>query len=158
MPMNESVERVTAAATAAGLEIDVQTYPSGTRTAADAALAVGVDVAQIVKSLVFMVDGQPVLALVSGVHQLDEAALSAANGGGRVRRADADTVRSVTGFAIGGVAPIGTLSNLPVVIDRTLLDHEIVFAAAGRPDAVFGVDPHELARAAGAIAWNLAID
>lgn len=158
MPELSSVDRVAAAADAAGLEITLQTYPEGTRTAADAAAAVGVDVAQIVKSLVFLIDGSPVLALVSGVNQLDTAKLAAANGGGRVDRAGADRVRAATGFAIGGVAPIGTTEDLPVFIDRTLLEHDLVYAAAGRPDTVFGVAPADLVRVTGGVTWPLAAD
>jgi Cys-tRNA(Pro) deacylase len=158
MTSSDSVDRVRAAAQAAGLTIDVITYPEGTRTAVDAAAAVGVDVAQIVKSLVFMVDRQPAMVLVSGVNQVDVAKLAKSSGGGRIEQASADTVRRATGFAIGGVAPIGLIEDLPVYFDRTLLSHDVVFAAAGRPDSVFSIHPQDLARVTGAIVWALAAD
>ena len=101
------MQRVTAAAAAAGLHIDAVRFPDGARTAADAAAAIGVDVGQIVKSLIFAVDGDVVVAFVSGANQLDEQKLAAAAGGERCARVDADTVRAVTGFPIGGVPPFG---------------------------------------------------
>ncbi|MCP3937930.1 MAG: YbaK/EbsC family protein [Actinomycetia bacterium] len=141
-------------AAARGVEIVPLVQDTSARTADDAARAVGVDVSRIVKSLVFLIGGQPVLALVSGVSQLDESALAVAAGGGRVQRASADEVRSATGYAIGGVAPFG--SDLPVYMDRDLLAHNTVFAAAGRPDTIFEIDPHTLARTSAAILWDLA--
>ncbi len=153
-PAESSVERVVNAAAAAGVGIVPLVQDVSARTADDAARAVGVDVARIVKSLVFLIGGQPVLALVSGVNQLDESALATAAGGGRVQRASADEVRSATGYAIGGVAPFG--NDLPVFMDRTLLDHRTVFAAAGRPDTIFEIDPHTLAQSSAAIIWALA--
>lgn len=155
MPDAESsVDRVVRAASEYGIAITPLVQDTNTHTADDAARAVGVDVGRIVKSLVFKVGGQPVLALVSGVNQLDETALAAAAGGGRVQRATADEVRAATGFAIGGVAPLGT--DLPVFMDRTLLQHETVFAAAGRPDTVFEIEPQTLAQATAAVVWQLA--
>ncbi|MCB0989389.1 MAG: YbaK/EbsC family protein [Acidimicrobiales bacterium] len=155
MPETESsVERVVRAAAERGVAITPLVQASTTHTADDAAQAVGVDVSRIVKSLVFKVGGQPVLVLVSGVNQLDEAALAAASGGGRVQRATADEVRSATGFAIGGVAPFGT--DLPVFMDRTLLEHDTVFAAAGRPDTIFEIGSKDLAQASAAVVWQLA--
>ncbi|HEX2194857.1 MAG TPA: YbaK/EbsC family protein, partial [Candidatus Limnocylindria bacterium] len=126
-----SVERVVRAAAARGLQIEVQRFSAGTRTAADAARAVGCDVAQIVKSLVFIADGSPVVALVSGAHQLDPDRLAAAIGAGDVRRATGDEARDATGYAIGGVPPLGHASRLPVLIDRHLLGYPRVWAAAG---------------------------
>src|SRR5688500_8710515 len=105
--MHPNVLRVTAAAAELGLDVDARTFPDGTRTAEDAARAVGCDVGQIVKSLVFLLDGAPVVALVSGANRLDEGRLAAALGGEIVGRADADAVRSATGFPIGGVPPFG---------------------------------------------------
>lgn len=142
--------RVVAAAASAGLAIEVQRFPEGTRTAADAARAVGCDIAQIVKSLVFVVDGEPVIALMSGADRLDPARLATATGGTAVRRADADEARAATGFAIGGVPPIGHARPLTVLIDERLLAHDLVWAAAGLPDAVFKVSPRALQAAAGA--------
>ena len=155
-PMHPNVARVVAAAAEAGLPIEVRRFPQETRTAADAARAVGCDVGQIVKSLVFMADGAPVLALVSGEHQLDPARLAAAVGASEVRRASGDEARHASGYAIGGVPPLGHASRLPVLIDRHLLRHPVVWAAAGLPDAVFPADPVALVRAAAAREADLA--
>jgi Cys-tRNA(Pro) deacylase len=149
-------ERVAAAAAAAGVGIEVRRFPEGTRTAEDAAAAVGCAVGQIVKSLVFVADGQPVVALVSGAHRLDPVRLAAALGAERVERADGDAVREATGYAIGGVPPFGHAEPLPVLMDRALLDHDLLWAAAGRPDAVFAVTPDDLERASGAVVADLA--
>jgi prolyl-tRNA editing enzyme YbaK/EbsC (Cys-tRNA(Pro) deacylase) len=111
---------------------------------------VGCDVAQIVKSLVFVADGTPVLALVSGADRLDTGRLAAELGASDVRRAGADEARQATGFPIGGVPPLGHREPLPVLIDEHLLRHDLVWAAAGLPDAVFSADPRRLAVAAGA--------
>src|SRR5579872_6404020 len=123
--------------------IDVRRFPQGTRTAVDAARAVGCDVAQIVKSLVFVAAGRPVVALVSGANRLDEGRLAAV-AGSPVAKADAETARSATGYAIGGVPPFGHSSEVAVYMDRDLLDHPVVWAAAGRPDAVFEIAPERL--------------
>jgi Cys-tRNA(Pro) deacylase len=144
--MHPNVAAVTAAARAAGLDIDAHQFPAGTRTAADAAAAIGVDVAQIVKSLVFAVDGTPVVALVSGANQLDPALLAAAAGGTAATRADADQVRAATGFPIGGVPPFGHANALDVFVDEDLLAFDVVWAAAGTPEHVFPAAPADLVR------------
>jgi prolyl-tRNA editing enzyme YbaK/EbsC (Cys-tRNA(Pro) deacylase) len=143
-----SEERVVAAAVRLGLDIDVRAFPEGTRTAADAAAAVGCDVAQIVKSLVFLVDDEPVVALVGGADRLDERRLAQAAGGDQVRRADADEVRRATGYAVGGVPPFGHATDLRCFIDDALLAHDVVWAAAGTPMHVFATEPKALAEAA----------
>ncbi|HET9497762.1 MAG TPA: YbaK/EbsC family protein [Candidatus Limnocylindria bacterium] len=148
-------DRFVAAAAVAGLEIAVRRFPEGTRTAEDAARAVGCEVAQIVKSLVFVADGQPVVALVSGAHRVEPARLAAALGATRVERADGDLVRDATGFAIGGVPPLGHARPMPIVMDSALLAHDLLWAAAGRPDAVFAVTPTDLERASGAVVADL---
>jgi prolyl-tRNA editing enzyme YbaK/EbsC (Cys-tRNA(Pro) deacylase) len=145
-----NLARVVAAAAAAGLPIEVQRFPEGTRTAVDAARAVGCDVAQIVKSLVFVADGEPVIALVSGADRLDPARLAAALGATVVRRADGEEARAATGFAIGGVPPIGHVRSMTILMDEQLLSHDLVWAAAGLPDAVFKAPPRELQAATGA--------
>jgi Cys-tRNA(Pro) deacylase len=142
------VQRVVDAAATAGLEIEVREFPEGTRTAQDAADAIGVDVGQIVKSLAFSVDGTIVLALVSGSNRLDEAALATAAGGSKVRRADADAVRAATSYAIGGVPPFGHAEPLRTFVDRDLLGYDVVWAAAGTPTHVFSIVPDDLVRAA----------
>jgi prolyl-tRNA editing enzyme YbaK/EbsC (Cys-tRNA(Pro) deacylase) len=156
--LHPNVERVVQAAASAGLLIEVVRFPHGTRTADDAARAVGCSVAQIVKSLVFVVDGDPVVALVSGIDRLDPDRLASAMHASQVRRADGDEVRAATGYAIGGVPPLGHARPLPVLIDERLLAQAEVWAAAGLPDAVFRVAPLDLKRAAGARRANLAAD
>ena len=123
--------------------VTVREFPAGTRTAADAARAVGCDVGQIVKSLVFVAGGKPVVALVSGANRLDEKRLAAV-AGEPVAKADAETARDATGYSIGGVPPFGHATEVPVFMDRDLLGHEVVWAAAGRPDAVFEISPDRL--------------
>ena len=146
-----SMERVASAARDAGLAIKIVEMAQSTRTAQEAADAAGCDVAQIVKSLVFerADDKTLVLVLVSGVHNADMKRL-AQHFGCTLDRADPRKVRDVTGFAIGGVSPIGHLSPLPVAMDETLLDHKTVWAAAGKPTAVFECDPRQLAEVCGA--------
>jgi prolyl-tRNA editing enzyme YbaK/EbsC (Cys-tRNA(Pro) deacylase) len=147
--MHPNVARVVQAAAAAGLEIDVDRFPAGTRTADDAARAVGCDVGQIVKSLVFIADGSAVIALVSGANRVDPAKLASTVGAEDVRRADGDEARSATGVAIGGVPPFGHIRPVAVVVDRDLLAHDRVWAAAGLPDAVFAIQPDALVRVSG---------
>ena len=155
MLLSPSSERVVEAARAAGLEIEVREFPEGTRTAEDAARAIGVSVGQIVKSLVFMTDGHPVLCLVSGLNRVDGGRLSVVTGVSRVRRAGADEVERATGFAIGGVPPLGHSERLPVYCDRDLLAFDTVWAAAGTPRAVFSVQPQALVQACGATVADL---
>lgn len=154
--MHPNVSRVVAAASEAGLQIDVERFPEGTRTAADAARAVGCDVAQIVKSLVFMADAAPILALASGANRVDSGRLGAALSAAEVRRADGDEARAATGFAIGGIPPFGHDRPLTVLIDRDLLSHERLWAAAGLPDAVFAITPDALVQASGGRVVDLA--
>ncbi len=123
--------------------VAVREFPEGTRTATDAARAVGCEVGQIVKSLVFVAGGRPVVALVSGANRLDERRL-AEIAGGPVKKADADTARSATGYSIGGVPPFGHATEVPIYMDRDLLGHAVVWAAAGRPDSVFEIAPGRL--------------
>jgi prolyl-tRNA editing enzyme YbaK/EbsC (Cys-tRNA(Pro) deacylase) len=138
-----------------GLDVPVRTYPAGTRTAEDAARAIGCEVAQIVKSLVFTAGGRSVVALVSGANRLDPKRLEAV-AGGPVARADAELARSATGYAIGGVPPFGHATAMPVYMDRDLNQHDVVWAAAGRPDAVFPISPARLAELSGAQVERLA--
>ena len=146
-----SIDRVRAAAEILGLDIDILEMPASTRTADEAAAACGCAVAQIVKSLIFQKheDGGLVLLLVAGHNQAD-LALAGRLIGATLERADAKQVRERTGFAIGGVAPIGHLSAPEIYIDPDLLEHDVVWAAAGAPNAVFSVDPKLLAKATAA--------
>ena len=158
--MHRNTQLVVDAAAALGLAIEPVTYPDGTRTAEDAARAIGCDVGQIVKSLVFdLVHGdevRPVMALVSGSNRLDEAKLVAAAGADGTRRADADRVREVTGFPIGGVPPFAHPSPVRTFVDRDLLDHDEVWAAGGTPQVVFGLAPSALVDATGGTVTDLA--
>ena len=148
--MHPNLQRVADAGRRAGLELEITRFPEGTRTAVDAARAIGCEVAQIVKSLVFIADDRPVVALVSGVDRVDTARLATAVGAGAARRATGDEARSATGFAIGGVPPFGHAEPLIVLLDPRLLAHEVVWAAAGLPDAVFAIRPEDLVRVSGA--------
>jgi len=132
----------------AGLE--VRRFPEGTRTADDAARAVGCALGQIVKSLVFSAGGRPVVALVSGSNRLDPNRL-AALAGGPVAKLDANSARAAT-----GVPPFGHASRLPVYIDRELLGFTVVWAAAGRPDSVFSISPARLVELSGGQVADLA--
>jgi len=138
-------ERVQAALSAAGVVAPIEEFPSSTRTAQEAAEAVGTSVGQIVKSLVFLAGDAPVLALVSGSNQLDPARLGALTGL-PIGKADADAVRQATGYAIGGVPPTGFPAPIPTVIDRDLLQYDVVWAAAGTPRHVFPIAPQDLVR------------
>lgn len=145
------VRRVAEAAAALGLSISVRLMPDSTRTAAEAAIAVGRPVGAIVKSLVFRgrSSGEPVLLLVSGQNRVDQDEV-AAEIGEALDRADAAFVRSVTGYAIGGVPPFGHATAIRPWIDRDLLPHATVWAAAGTPHALFEIDPLRLSEATGA--------
>lgn len=138
-------DRVRVALTAAGIRTDIRHFDATTRTAQDAATAIGTSVAQIVKSLVFLAGTHPVLALVSGSNQLDVEKLSALTGD-RISKADAEIVRRATSFAIGGVPPFGFPAPIPTYIDRDFLQHDVVWAAAGTPHHVFPIAPGELIR------------
>jgi prolyl-tRNA editing enzyme YbaK/EbsC (Cys-tRNA(Pro) deacylase) len=130
--LHANARAVVEAAAGLGLAVDVREFPDGTRTAADAARAVGVDVGQIVKSLVFAVDGEVVVALVSGPNRLDAAG-----------------VRAATGYPIGGVPPFGHPRPLATFVDEDLLTYDELWAAAGTPRHVFPIAPADLVRVTG---------
>ncbi len=153
--IHPNVVRVTAAAKERGLEISTRRFPEGTKTAADAAAAIGVTVGQIVKSLVFGVDNEIVMALVSGSNQLDEKKLALAAGGAKCARVDADAVREATGYPIGGVPPLGLATQLRIFIDPDLMQYDEVWAAAGTWNDVFAVSPRELATATAGVVVDL---
>ncbi|MDX1615037.1 MAG: YbaK/EbsC family protein [Candidatus Promineifilaceae bacterium] len=158
--MHPSAAKVAEAAAELGLSIQVVEFAETTRTAADAAAAIGCQTGQIVKSLLFMVGGQPIMALVAGDNRLDTRKLAAQLAVGRkqVRRADADQVKAATGFSIGGVPPFGHVHRLPVYIDRDLGTYDLVWAAAGTPHAVFSVPPAKLVAASGGLVIDLRVD
>lgn len=152
-----SVERVSEAARHAGLDIEIRRMGASTRTAEEAAAQCGSTVAQIVKSLVFQGErsGRLYLFLVSGARQLD-LAKAASLAGEPLKRADPRHIRDETGFAIGGVSPIGHRIAIPAFADETLLGFDRVWAAAGAHDAVFAAEPRALLAAAGATVADLA--
>lgn len=158
-PLHPSAQRVADAAKKLGLTIDIVTFTHSTRTAEEAAAAIGCHVAQIVKSLVFTVGGEPVVALVSGANQLDTRKLAAFYGVGRkqVERANADMVRAATGFAIGGVPPFGHTTSTTMYIDHDLTTFNVVWAAAGTPNTVFPIEPADLVRVTGGLVADLKV-
>ena len=153
--IHPNVVRVTSAAKERGLDISTRRFPEGTKTAADAAAAIGVTVGQIVKSLVFGVDNEIVMALVSGSNQLDEKKLALAAGGAKCARVDADAVREATGYPIGGVPPFGHSTQLRVFVDPDLLQYDEVWAAAGTWNDNFGAAPADIVRVAGGVVTDL---
>jgi Cys-tRNA(Pro) deacylase len=155
--MHRNVRTVVEAGRALGVDVRPHEYADGTRTAADAALSIGVDLGQIVKSLVFSVDGEVVVALVSGDNRLDEAKLAGCAGGDEAWREDADTVREATGFPVGSVPPFGHREPLRVFVDRDLLDYEELWASAGTSHHNFAITPDTLVRVTGGHVCDLAL-
>ncbi|MDM7255998.1 MAG: YbaK/EbsC family protein [Paracoccus sp. (in: a-proteobacteria)] len=149
--MSKSLKRVKAALEAAGITVEVKEMSEGTRTAEDAARAVGCEVDQIAKSIIFRGDesGHVVLFLTAGGHRVDPAK-AARVAGQALGKADADLIRAETGFAIGGVSPVGHLSAVKAFYDARLSDFDIVWAAAGTPRHVFAITPADLLRITGA--------
>lgn len=127
-----------------GVTIEPREFPEGTKTAADAAAAIGCAVAQIASSIVFVVDARPVVVVTSGANRVDETALATRLGASTARTADPEEVREATGYAIGGVPPFAHHGDVPTYMDETLLTHGEVWAAAGTPEAVFPIDPGRL--------------
>jgi prolyl-tRNA editing enzyme YbaK/EbsC (Cys-tRNA(Pro) deacylase) len=143
-PLSAAAQRIQDLLAARGLPHQVVEFEKTTRSAADAALAIGCTVAQIAKSIVFKAaSGAPVVVIASGPNRIDEAKVAAALGEA-IGKADADFVRASTGFAIGGVPPLGHAQALRTLIDRDLLALPTIWAAAGTPNAVFQLTPAEL--------------
>ena len=128
----------------------IRRFPDATRTAAEAAAAIGCELSEICKSLIFAADGVPVLVLMDGASRVDVERVREELGAEKVTRAKADVVRETTGYAIGGVPPFGHRTRSRVLADRSLLEHDVVWAAAGNPHAVFPMEPKELVTRAGA--------
>lgn len=158
--MHPSATKVSRTTAALGLDIQIIEFDQTTRTASDAAAAIDCHVGQIVKSLLFTADGKPVMVLVSGKNRLDDRKLAARYqiGRKRIRRPDAEMVKAVTGFSIGGVPPFGHLQELPILIDQDLLEYEVVWAAAGTPYAVFAIAPADLLGATGGEVIDVRLD
>ena len=132
------------------LNARIRRFPDATRTAAEAAAAIGCELSQICKSLIFAADGVPVLVLMDGASRVDLERVREELGADKVTRAKADVVRDTTGYAIGGVPPFGHRTRTRVLADRSLLTHDVVWAAAGNPHAVFPLPPKDLIAHAGA--------
>jgi prolyl-tRNA editing enzyme YbaK/EbsC (Cys-tRNA(Pro) deacylase) len=154
-PVHKNVQRVIDAGRERGLDVCPKRFPEGAKTAIDAANAIGVEVGQIVKSLIFGVDGEIVLAYVSGANQLDEKKLALAAGGLKCQRVDADVVREATGFPIGGVPPFGHTTHLRVFIDPDLIQYDEVWAAAGTWHDVFPIAPQQLVEVSEGVVTDL---
>ena len=158
MHSHPSVVRVTDRLAELGAAGSVKVLDGSARTAAQAAEQLGIEVAQIANSLVFSADGAPLLVLASGGHRVDTAKVAALVGAASVDRADADFVRSHTGFAIGGVAPVGHAEPLRTLVDTALGQYDEVWAAAGHPHAVFPTTYDELLRLTGGTAADVGVD
>ncbi|MEA2573332.1 MAG: hypothetical protein QOH93_630 [Chloroflexia bacterium] len=148
--MPSGPERVQEAVDALGLDVTVLRLPDSTRTALEAARAVGCDVGAIAKSLLFVADDQPVLVICAGDRRVDTAKLALVLGAHHAAMAPASEVRRVTGYAIGGVPPLGLAMPVRTLFDSTLLRWPLIYAAAGAHDALFSVDPRRLLEASGA--------
>ena len=144
--MHPNVARVAEILRAAGATGEPVQLTDSTRTAAEAAAALGCEVGAIASSLVFTADGEPLLVVTSGAHRVDTDHVAAILGVQRIRRADADLVREATGYAIGGVAPVGHPTPIRTLVDQALQGHDVVWAAAGHSHAVFRTTYDELLR------------
>lgn len=151
-----SVVRVRAALTELGISGEIRILEDSARSAREAADALGVEAGQICSSLIFSIDGEPMLILTSGRHRVDTEKVSREQGLAKLERADADLVKSATGFAIGGVAPIGHAQSITTYIDSALEEYPVIWAAAGHPHAVFPTTFAELLRVTGAKAIQVA--
>lgn len=158
MHSHPSVVRVTDRLAELGAGGSVKVLDGSARTAAQAAEQLGIEVAQIANSLVFSADGTPLLVLASGGHRVDTTKVAALVGAASVDRADADFVRTHTGFAIGGVAPVGHPEPLRTLVDTALGQYDEVWAAAGHPHAVFPTTYDELLRLTGGTAADVGVD
>lgn len=147
--MHPTVVRVVEALEAGGWRGSARVLPDTARTAAEAAEGLGCDVGAIASSLVFLADGEPLLVLTSGAHRVDTLVVAARLGASVVERAPAALVREVTGYAIGGVPPVGHRRPLRTLVDVDLARHDVVWAAAGHPHAVFPTTYDELLRLTG---------
>jgi prolyl-tRNA editing enzyme YbaK/EbsC (Cys-tRNA(Pro) deacylase) len=156
--MDDKVARVIEAGIERGLVVEPVTFATETRTSQDAAAAVGCEVGQIVKSLVFEADGQPVLFLMSGSNRVDASKGARAAGVSKLGRATAEAARAATGYSIGATPPLGHENELDIFMDEDLMSYPVVWAAAGRPDSVFSCDPAQLASASGATVLDLKED
>jgi Cys-tRNA(Pro) deacylase len=155
--LSPTAQRVQSALAAAGVDSEIVEYDVPARTSAEAARVLGCDVAQIAKSLVFRTaTGEPLLVIASGANRVDEKKLGV-HTGGDIGKADAEFVRRVTGYAIGGIPPLAHATVMKVLIDRELLQHDRLFAAGGTPHAMFPIAPADLVRVSGGTVADVAL-
>ena len=147
----DAIERFTNAAQIVNVSVAVERFPEGTRTAKDAAAAVGCELAQIVKSLVFVGGGEPYLVLTSGKNRVDESLVAELLEVGSISIASPEQAREATGFAIGGTPPFGHFRPIPTTLDKDLLAYDVVWAAAGTPDTCFPINPRKLLEVTSAV-------
>ncbi len=157
MTMSQAVERVRAYFKDRGIQIEVVEFKEETRTAQMAADAIGTEVKNIVKSLIFEADGQPILVLCSGDKKVDTAKLARLQGVGKINKADADFVLEKTGFVIGGVPPVAHKEKLTVYIDQNLMSCDRLYAAAGTPRTIFAIDPQVLRQITGGLVCDVTV-
>lgn len=156
--MHRNTRTVVEIAAGAGVIVEVRHFPEGTRTAADAAAAIGCPLGAIVKSIVLHSDAGPLVVLTSGTNRVDYGKVEAVLGVGGVGRADADEARAATGYPIGGTAPfIAVTPRPPLLLDADLLGYDEVWAAAGTPDTVFPIAPGTLLDTTGAQVADVAV-
>ena len=155
-PLSPSAQRVQGALRALGLDCAIAEHATSARTSREAAEVLGCSVAQIAKSLVFRgtVSGTPVLVIASGANRVDEQKVGALLGE-PIGRAQAEFVRAVTGYAIGGIPPVGHAQPIPTWVDEDLLAHATVYAAGGTPNALFAIAPQDLLRICGGRGANV---
>ena len=156
MSLPPATLRVIASAADRGLELEIHQFPEGTKTSAQAAAAVDCELSAIAKSLVFMVEGQPVVAILSGDRRVDAGKLAAVAGYHRARRATLDEAKRATGFAAGGTPAFGYPQPLPVFVDTGLGRHDEVWSAAGTPTTVYPISVADLVRISGATVVDIA--
>ena len=152
----DAIQRFTQAAEQSGFSVVAEQFPEGTRTAKDAAAAVGCELGQIVKSLVFVHKENPYLVLASGKNRVDESLVAKVMGIESLSIATPEQVRKATGFAIGGTPPFGHPTPIPTTLDKDLLEYETVWAAAGTPDTCFPISPQNLEKITSAVVADVA--
>lgn len=154
--LHPNAQRAQAALAAAGCRARVRQLTDSARTSAEAAAALGVEIGQIAKSLVFLADDRPVVVIMSGPDRVDTHAVGLVVDAAKVTRADADVVREATGYPIGGVSPAGLSPDLPVLVDEGLARYDVIWAAAGTPHAVYPTNFPELLTVTGGQAVDVA--
>lgn len=154
--MSKSIDRVKEFLKSNGINCEIKEFSETTRTALDAANAIGCEVGQIIKSLVFLADGKPIILLVSGDRRAIERKVENCLGVSKVERADADTAREMTGFAVGGIPPFAHKSPIKTLMDKDVLRYKVLYVAAGTPHSIFPINVADLERLTGATVSDIA--